>query len=104
MPAYLAFQLYSVASEMPWRRHTSFVLPPASDSFSTAMICSSVNRLPFIVRSSLGRTLLAFRTNLGCQVASSQTNGPTPVGVKGPCITSIRAHAGKVSYLFILLG
>src|ERR1035438_475844 len=33
---------------MPCRRQRSFVSAPASDSLSTPMICSSVNRFPFI--------------------------------------------------------
>ncbi len=33
------------------RRHSSFVFTPASASFSTAMICSSVNRFAFMVHS-----------------------------------------------------
>src|SRR5437870_4995461 len=39
---------------MPYLRHRSFVFAPASPSFNTPMICSSVNRLDFIVRSHLG--------------------------------------------------
>src|SRR5690606_4027738 len=59
-PPYLAFQLYSVASEIPCLRARSPALAPASCSRRTAMICSSVNRLRFI-RPSLrrGRTLIA---------------------------------------------
>src|SRR3954470_22895699 len=48
MSPYLAFQLYSVASEMPCLRARSAVFAPASCSRSTAMICSSVNLLRFI--------------------------------------------------------
>src|ERR1035438_5303223 len=33
---------------MPCRRQRSFVSAPASESLSTPMICSSVNRFPFI--------------------------------------------------------
>ncbi len=58
---------------MPWRRHRSFVLVPASASSGTAMICSSVNRSPFMVHSSLGRTLTPFGTNGGCQVKHAQS-------------------------------
>jgi hypothetical protein len=50
MPPYLAFQLYSVASEMPCLRARSAVFAPASCSRKTAMICSSVNLIRFIVR------------------------------------------------------
>src|SRR4029079_6586036 len=50
MPPYLAFQLYSVASEMPCLRARSAVFTPASCSRRTAIICSSVNLIPFIVR------------------------------------------------------
>jgi hypothetical protein len=50
MPPYLAFQLYSVASEMPCLRARSAVFAPASCSRRTAMICSSVNLIRFIVR------------------------------------------------------
>src|SRR5205809_1133309 len=39
---------------MPYLRHRSFVFAPASPSFNTPMICSSVNRLDFMVRSHLG--------------------------------------------------
>src|SRR6266702_92957 len=41
-PPYLAFQLYSVASEIPCLRARSAVFAPASCSRRTAMICSSV--------------------------------------------------------------
>jgi hypothetical protein len=54
MPPYLAFQLYSVASEMPCLRANSAVFAPASCSFSTPMICSSVNRARFICPSFEG--------------------------------------------------
>jgi hypothetical protein len=43
IPPYLAFQLYSVASEMPCLRARSPVFAPASCSRSTSIICSSVN-------------------------------------------------------------
>src|SRR5665213_1192488 len=57
MPPYLAFQLYSVASEMPCLRARSAVFAPASCSRRTAMICSSVNLIRFISPSLLrGRT------------------------------------------------
>lgn len=46
-PPYLAFHLYSVCSEIPWRRHTSCAFSPALASPSTLMICSSVNLLFF---------------------------------------------------------
>jgi hypothetical protein len=36
---------------MPYFRQRSFVFAPASASFSTAMICSSLKRFAFIVRS-----------------------------------------------------
>src|SRR5205085_4460987 len=49
-PPYLDFHLYSVALEIPWRRHTSSVFAPASCSRNSPMICSSLNRLPFIAR------------------------------------------------------
>src|SRR6266568_255193 len=51
-PPYLAFQLYSVASEIPCLRARSAVFAPASCSRRTAMICSSVNLTRFIVRPS----------------------------------------------------
>jgi hypothetical protein len=51
MPPYLAFQLYSVASEIPCFRARSAVLAPASCSFSTPMIWSSVNRARFVCPS-----------------------------------------------------
>src|SRR6202161_2390964 len=58
MPPYLAFQLYSVASETPCLRARSAVFAPASCSFKTPMICSSVNRTRFIRPSFLkGRPL-----------------------------------------------
>src|SRR3974390_266789 len=47
-PPYLAFQLYSVASETPYLRARSPVFAPASCSRRTAMICSSVNLFRFI--------------------------------------------------------
>src|ERR1700689_5794308 len=53
MPPYLAFQLYSVASEMPCLRARSPVFAPASCSRKTAIICSSVNLIRFIVRPLL---------------------------------------------------
>ena len=40
---YLAFQLYSVASEIPCLRARSAIFAPASCLRGTAMICSSVN-------------------------------------------------------------
>src|SRR5277367_4134736 len=58
MPPYLAFQLYSVASETPCLRSRSAVFAPASCSFNTPMIRSSVNRARFICPSLFqGRTL-----------------------------------------------
>src|SRR5204862_5261053 len=39
---------------MPHLRHRSFVLAPASPSFNTPIICSSVNRFDFMVRSHVG--------------------------------------------------
>jgi hypothetical protein len=48
MPPYLAFQLYSVASETPCFRAKSAVFAPASCSRRTPMICSSVNLDRFI--------------------------------------------------------
>jgi hypothetical protein len=48
MPPYLAFQLYSVASDIPYFRQRSAAFAPASFSRNTAMICSSVNLLRFI--------------------------------------------------------
>jgi hypothetical protein len=51
MPPYLAFQLYSVASETPCLRARSAFVAPASCSFSTPMIRSSVNRARFICPS-----------------------------------------------------
>jgi len=47
-----------VGSDMPCSRHTSDTFIPASCSRRTPMICSSLNRLRFIVRLPLGsRTL-----------------------------------------------
>src|ERR1700722_17996387 len=58
MPPYLAFELYSVASETQCLRARSAVFAPASCSFSTPMIRSSVNRARFICPSLFqGRTL-----------------------------------------------
>src|SRR6202035_479419 len=51
MPPYLAFQLYSVASETPCLRARSAVFAPASCSRSTPIICSSVNLARFICPS-----------------------------------------------------
>src|SRR5436853_6881265 len=51
MPPYLAFQLYSVASETPCLRAKSAVFAPASCSRSTPIICSSVNLARFICPS-----------------------------------------------------
>ena len=69
MPPNLAFQFYSVASEMPCLRARSAVFIPASCSFRTAMICSSVNRFLFIVRLlRQGRTLIASGGNPWWQV------------------------------------
>src|SRR6185437_6007189 len=51
-PPYFAFQRYSVCSLTPSRRQASFGLPPASTSFNTPMICSSVNLLLRIVGPS----------------------------------------------------
>src|SRR5271170_5904373 len=48
IPPYFAFHLYSVASAIPCRRHTSAVFSPASASRKIPMICSSLYRLPFI--------------------------------------------------------
>src|ERR1700738_596045 len=51
MPPYLAFQLYSVASETPCLRARSAVFVPASCSRSTPIICSSVTLSRFICPS-----------------------------------------------------
>src|SRR3984957_10958512 len=51
MPPYLAFQLYSVASETPCLRARSADFAPASCSRSTPIICSSVNLARFICPS-----------------------------------------------------
>ena len=48
MPPNLAFQLYSVASDIPYFRQRSAAFAPASCSRNTVMICSSVNLLRFI--------------------------------------------------------
>src|SRR3984893_17528653 len=48
IPPNLAFQLYSVASDIPYFRQSSPAFAPASCSRNTAMICSSVNLLRFI--------------------------------------------------------
>ena len=47
-------------------------LAPASASFSTAMICSSLNRFDFIVRSHVGRTLLPRRTIRGGHLTATR--------------------------------
>src|SRR5580658_463014 len=60
--------MYSVALEIPWRRHTSSVFAPASCSRSTPMICSSLKRLPFIARLlSVDGLYLIFGGALGVQ-------------------------------------
>src|SRR6202795_2593247 len=70
-PPYLAFQLYSVASETPCLRARSAVFAPASCSRRTPMICSSVNLFRFIGPSLLrGRTL-----NLRGGKTQGQVNG-----------------------------
>ena len=48
-PPYLAFPLQIVTSDTPCRRARSAVFTPAYASFSTPMICSSVNLLRFFV-------------------------------------------------------
>src|SRR5947207_13393413 len=54
---------------VPCLRHTSAVFAPASCSCRIAMICSSLNRLRFIVRPpSGGRTLLKSGGASGAQV------------------------------------
>src|SRR6202020_1748031 len=56
--AVLGLPVVSVASETPCLRARSAVFAPASCSFSTPMICSSVNRARFICPSLFqGRTL-----------------------------------------------
>src|SRR5262249_51440051 len=50
-PPYLAFQRWYVGPLIPCLRHTSASFAPASTSFSTPMICSSVNRLFRILSS-----------------------------------------------------
>src|SRR6266481_2194520 len=52
-PPYLAFQWENVASLIPIRRHSSFTGTPASASFNTPTICSSLNRLFLIGASPL---------------------------------------------------
>src|SRR6266403_4960567 len=52
-PPYLAFQWENVASLIPNRRHSSFTGTPASASFNTPTICSSLNRLFFMGASPL---------------------------------------------------
>src|SRR6266851_1472582 len=52
---------------MPWRRHRSSGFAPASCSFSTPMICSSVNRL-FLIVDLLRSTQLSAGRNSGEQV------------------------------------
>ena len=47
-PPYLAFQLYSVASEIRCFRARSAAFAPSSCSFKIATICSSVNLERFI--------------------------------------------------------
>jgi hypothetical protein len=71
-PPYLDFQLYNVASDTPCLRARSADLAPASASFSTPVICSSLNRDRFIVRLSLkGRTLIINGGNLKGHVRPS---------------------------------
>src|SRR5690606_10288440 len=54
---------------MPYFRHSSATLAPASASFRMPMICSSVNR--FFMLPPLRQTLIQFRTILGEQVSRS---------------------------------
>src|SRR5215468_3828113 len=76
-PPYLAFQLYSVASEIPCLRARSAVFAPASCSRRTAMICSSVNLPRFIVRPSAGPdSNPPWRKN---SVAGHQHQGEEPI-------------------------
>ncbi len=51
LPPYSFFRLEKAASLMPCLRHRSEVFVPSSCSFSTPIICSSVNCLRFIVWS-----------------------------------------------------
>jgi hypothetical protein len=51
IPTNFAFQAQNVATPIPRRRRKSAVERPASCSRSNAMICFSVNRDRFIVRS-----------------------------------------------------
>lgn len=63
---------YVLRGGIAWRRHTSAVVIPASCSFNTAMICSSLNLLRFIRPSPCqGRTLLITGGNLGAQTKLS---------------------------------
>jgi len=48
IPPNLTFQLYSVASDIPYFRQSSAAFAPASCSRNTATICSTVNLLRFI--------------------------------------------------------
>src|ERR1700737_2195567 len=73
MPPYLAFQLYSVASETPCLRARSAVFAPASCSRSTPIICSSVNLARFICPPSQGRTLTPRGGSLQWQVTVTKT-------------------------------
>src|SRR5713101_6557995 len=84
---------------MPWRRHRSSGFAPASCSFSTPMICSSVNRL-FLIVDLLRSTQLSAGRNSGEQVSGSLSSGPAhdfpfcvPVGSQAP-------HAAGVAYAF----
>src|SRR5690606_26484071 len=57
---------------MPYFRHRSFVIAPASASLSTPMLCSSVNRRFFIRLLPDEQTLLHAGTNLGEQTTPLQ--------------------------------
>ena len=65
---------------MPYLRHRSFAFAPASASFSTPMICPSVNRFDFIVRSHLGG--LYSITVLFAGSTSEELDGPPDPGVE----------------------
>src|SRR3984885_14688817 len=76
MPPYLAFQLYSVASDTPCLRARSAVFTPASCSRSTATICSSENLVRFICPSlPVGRTLNLHGGNPQWQATATSTWG-----------------------------
>src|SRR6185436_10998219 len=72
-PPYFAFHLYSVVSLIACCRHRSAPFAPAACSRRISMICSSVNRLFFIVRLPRKRTQLYNERVFGGQVTAATT-------------------------------